>query len=464
MKKVIFALILIFLLSSSARGFIVENRENKYAYDVETSIEFINTSMDDPHISASTYLTVWNGTRIHTEDGDVRGKFAEVYNFDNLTVAFGEDVEVYSGKNLKKIGDFHVNVDAIKSIDCRYPYLAFSSDKTYLINIKNGSINYFDIQSRKILISGGYFYMISKRSFYISNFSSLIYNASFDENINDFAVISGIAYLEFTHHILALKNGKIVDDYPTGGIGIYPLENYIFLEKFIIDDEGEKYWVFTLYNNDFSYILTHMLYVEPKDTYSWGNRLLIFDGKYTYILNKSFLIFRSSALESCFFNDTMVYLLPNDTVEMLSLHWKVVDSGSDNDGDWIMDKYDNDDDNDGIPDTWEEKYNMNPDDPSDANKDYDDDGLTNYQEYLNHTNPRNWDTDGDGLSDGFEVSMGLNPLSKDTDHDGFEDGWELKHGMNPKVYDRTFLSNRTYFSFILVVFIILLLLGKNEVR
>lgn len=47
----------------------------------------------------------------------------------------------------------------------------------------------------------------------------------------------------------------------------------------------------------------------------------------------------------------------------------------------------NDTDNDGMPDWWEEKYGLNPEDPSDANQDLDGDGYTNLQEYKMGTNP-----------------------------------------------------------------------------
>jgi hypothetical protein len=46
-----------------------------------------------------------------------------------------------------------------------------------------------------------------------------------------------------------------------------------------------------------------------------------------------------------------------------------------------------DTDGDGMPDWWEKKYGLNPNDPSDAAQDKDGDGYTNLEEYLNGTEP-----------------------------------------------------------------------------
>ena len=52
---------------------------------------------------------------------------------------------------------------------------------------------------------------------------------------------------------------------------------------------------------------------------------------------------------------------------------------------------------------------LDPNDPSDAPLDPDQDGLPNEEEYLNGTEPDNDDTDGDGTSDGDEVYSGADP-------------------------------------------------------
>jgi hypothetical protein len=47
-----------------------------------------------------------------------------------------------------------------------------------------------------------------------------------------------------------------------------------------------------------------------------------------------------------------------------------------------------DTDEDGMPDSWERKFGLNPKDPSDGASDKDHDGYTNLEEYLNNTNPK----------------------------------------------------------------------------
>ena len=67
-----------------------------------------------------------------------------------------------------------------------------------------------------------------------------------------------------------------------------------------------------------------------------------------------------------------------------------------------------DTDSDGLPDTWEMDNFGNL--SQGASGDYDNDGLTNLQEYQVGTNPTNTDTDSDGVNDGVEVARGTDPL------------------------------------------------------
>jgi RHS repeat-associated protein len=83
-----------------------------------------------------------------------------------------------------------------------------------------------------------------------------------------------------------------------------------------------------------------------------------------------------------------------------------------------------DSDGDLFDDYWEAKYfsaNVDPNDPSKPinddpltttviEGDYDSDGLSNFQELLNGTDPNNADTDGDGISDADEAEFGSSPL------------------------------------------------------
>ena len=78
---------------------------------------------------------------------------------------------------------------------------------------------------------------------------------------------------------------------------------------------------------------------------------------------------------------------------------------------------------------------LNKNSGNDATLDFDNDGLTNLQEYQRGTSIFLNDTDGDGLDDGVEVTRGTNPLLADTDNDGLNDGDEVALGTNPTKAD-----------------------------
>lgn len=123
------------------------------------------------------------------------------------------------------------------------------------------------------------------------------------------------------------------------------------------------------------------------------------------------------------------------------------------DGDGLPDEYEEeygcdpanpDTDGDGLPDGYEiMTIGSNPADAysldntlSDGEYDNDQDGLSNYEEYLLGTDPLRADSDFDGLSDGDEVNVyGTDPLNPDTDDDGLSDGDEIALGLNPLVTD-----------------------------
>ncbi|OXB07425.1 polysaccharide lyase [Flavobacterium pectinovorum] len=64
-----------------------------------------------------------------------------------------------------------------------------------------------------------------------------------------------------------------------------------------------------------------------------------------------------------------------------------------------------DSDNDGIADVWEKKFGLNPNDPSDANKDANGDGYTNIEKYFNNIDPK-------GKTDWTKFENNTDTLSK----------------------------------------------------
>ena len=89
-------------------------------------------------------------------------------------------------------------------------------------------------------------------------------------------------------------------------------------------------------------------------------------------------------------------------------------------------------DNDGMSNTWELEYKLDPEDPADAALDQDEDGATNLQEFSAGTIPILPDSDGDTLSDGEEINVyGSNPLLADSDDDEMDDAFEVLYGLDP---------------------------------
>ena len=70
-----------------------------------------------------------------------------------------------------------------------------------------------------------------------------------------------------------------------------------------------------------------------------------------------------------------------------------------------------DEDGDGLPTSYELDHGLDPNDPGDAERDPDGDGLTNLQEFVARTDPSTADSDEDGASDGEEIMNGYDPLS-----------------------------------------------------
>ncbi|MDD5326714.1 MAG: choice-of-anchor Q domain-containing protein [Phycisphaerae bacterium] len=105
-------------------------------------------------------------------------------------------------------------------------------------------------------------------------------------------------------------------------------------------------------------------------------------------------------------------------------------------------------DSDGMPDWFEYRYELDPNDTNDAQGDIDNDGLSNLGEYENNCDAIYFDTDGDLLADGWEVLYGLNPLNSDVvevvdgnnvyadaDMDGLDTLKEVIYGANPTKSD-----------------------------
>ncbi|MEZ5299528.1 MAG: LamG-like jellyroll fold domain-containing protein [Verrucomicrobiales bacterium] len=115
----------------------------------------------------------------------------------------------------------------------------------------------------------------------------------------------------------------------------------------------------------------------------------------------------------------------------------------------LLQSYNEDSDDDDLPDGWERQWTASAGEP-DGNLtdldgkaagngpgagtgDFDGDGRTDLQELTDGTDPTEADADNDGLNDGEERDAGTNPKIADTDEDGINDGDEV-NGNNPRGY------------------------------
>lgn len=120
------------------------------------------------------------------------------------------------------------------------------------------------------------------------------------------------------------------------------------------------------------------------------------------------------------------------------------------------DPFDEDTDDDGLPDRYEIRYSKldqtrtdtNDDGVTDDEWDIDNDSLTTLEEYEAGTRPTMADEDRDDLNDSRELEVGTNSSDPDTDGDGLLDGEELDLGTDPLVRDSngdgTLDGNATY--------------------
>ncbi|MFX1560699.1 MAG: hypothetical protein ACFFBL_08930, partial [Promethearchaeota archaeon] len=96
-----------------------------------------------------------------------------------------------------------------------------------------------------------------------------------------------------------------------------------------------------------------------------------------------------------------------------------------------------DSDNDAMPDKYESDNGFDPTDPSDGGEDADSDGLSNAQEYTGGLNPFSADSDNDLIPDLWELENGLNPLEDDAaldfDQDGVSNLEEFLNDTDPQV-------------------------------
>ena len=133
-------------------------------------------------------------------------------------------------------------------------------------------------------------------------------------------------------------------------------------------------------------------------------------------------------------DSTLSFEKPNHFVLLVGVN-------NDNDEDGVANDIDLDDDNDGMPDTFEETYGLSTFDASDASLDADNDGLSNLDEFNAGSDPTNPDTDGDGFNDSEDLDpanpspIRINQWQLLSEHQGIDrfSGWYESSLTEPQI-------------------------------
>jgi hypothetical protein len=296
---------------------------------------------------------------------------------------------------------------------------------------------------------------------------------------------------------IVIIGGTMSYDFPVTDSSIFHNDSMdIFITK--VDRDGGVIKQSTLFGGD-NFEGSSMVYVE-----NFGNTYLVAGNTLStsWETNENAV---SSVYPFSFGGNSLGFIYQYDPVNLnpiLFTHTTVVpDPDRDYDGDGLtnLDEYtlyfegkevdplNPDSDGDGLPDGWEVEFGLDVDDLVESSADsdtFDDDGLTNLQEYQFGTWPNKTDTDADGMPDDYEYIHGLNGSKfdadedkdndtilnlaeyqyglsasssidgnedkdgdgagnayeyehgtnltlRDTDGDGIDDGYELQHGMDP---------------------------------
>ncbi len=417
-RKVFLFLLLAFLITVPyAHGMKWENFDEKHTF---SSAGWHKTSIniENAHYSSSPYnLVVWNSTSIlvyGTNDVYHEKHIENVWVGKYHIAAKTPSKLIFINISSSKTSSF--NASSVKEvIPAPFGAAIITSTNVYLFNYQNKIMKYPLAKYADTDFSNRQFLFFTNNILYGYGFSTS-WNLRFPSNING-AVVGDHYYVLAKDVVYILNSSKnIIYKFNFVATSMYFIDSRLTLITPMEDDEDGHYWVFTFMqwiNNNYTQVKQAMTYLKPEGVVNYGSFISFYDSHYLHILNMTYNLCTNNTFDSIHIggdyalgiNRTSTYVLNYNKV------FKTLkDLGHDNDLDWIPDSQDPDDDNDGMPDWWEEKYGLNPDYAGDRNQDPDGDGLTNYQEYLNGTNPFKWDTDGDGLSDGYEVHHGLNPL------------------------------------------------------
>ena len=244
---------------------------------------------------------------------------------------------------------------------------------------------------------------------------------------------------------VSTSSRTVLDQYVLPGV------NPLVLGEYVLYLEKEYYWRYRtgrwflrlIIKNEPYYDLYANVYLAGAstvfedltfDNYRIGmltSNLIIFHSVYDLTFQNALIV--PGAVEETYeftgmgFDGRYYWLLSQNTNELLKVDvLQSIDLDSDGLSDSVeLDIGTNlesiDTDSDGMDDYFEHIYGLQPLNSTDNSTDFDNDGITNLEEFNLNSDPTSTDSDSDGWSDSKELEFGTELTNSDTDGDGLID-------------------------------------------
>jgi len=368
------------------------------------------TSASDSRVSEYFWWRADNG---YFRQFDSDTSFKTVCFFPSESLAASYQVSVYGGDNIGYIDDYSLAIDGS----------AFNYDTNNTTELSFNSVSLANIQT----------YMRATKVYSLDFTNTVVKKGGVSYGLENIDVVVKLP----NNDIVPLYSGHAVNNKVNFNVPIFETHYGQSVSLIVTARAGEISHNTTLNLIYLPVFSLHGQVFNIDDSVSVGTiningtSILLGDGD-TFYYELPLLADNNQVVitaDSGSLNNEFSLVTASLTFESPTEYILLVGEDNDNDRDGISNDVDPDDDNDGMPDSFEQAYGFNPFDSADAGQDTDNDGLTNLREYEIGTDPNNDDSDGDGIKDGVDPEP-IDANSTDYDNDGMTNNFENLYGLN----------------------------------